>query len=65
MTGFILKGFNCYKKSSHAQIMQFLNWYKYAFKNFYFDHLFQVSTCGSWNLALNYKADKENQKAKN
>lgn len=38
---FYLKEAPLLHKSSHAQIMEFSNWDKCAFKNFYFDHLFQ------------------------
>lgn len=40
---FYLQGVQWLHKSSHAQIMEFSNWDKCAFKNFYFDRLFQVT----------------------
>lgn len=40
---FYLKGVQPIHKSSRVQIMEFSNWDKCAFKNFYFDHLFQVT----------------------
>ena len=40
---FYLQGVQWLHKSSHAQIMEFSNWDKCAFKTFYFDRLFQVT----------------------
>lgn len=40
---FYLQGVQRLHKSSHVQVMEFSNWDKCAFKNFYFDRLFQVT----------------------
>lgn len=63
---FYLKGVQLLHKSSHAQIMEFSNWDKCAFKNFFFLFWAFISgnTCGSCYIALNCGADKENLKGK-
>lgn len=49
-------------QSSHVQIVKFSNWNKCAFKNFYFDHLFQVTLMD--DVGLLWTTDKENLKEK-
>lgn len=43
MAGFILKRVQLLHKGTHPQIIEFSNWDKCAFKNFYFQHLFQIT----------------------